>query len=140
MTFLYETDLKGLPIECPPADYQPMNTPAYRFIFEEIHNPDNFTPLFFKNPRRVNSMDDVHKCQALALSLFIEEAKARVRFQKFKQQMGNKVYKTIGSHLAVANITQKDGVNSTVNADGHFSNHPFVDCDYKIRFVNIGPI
>lgn len=135
MTFLYETDLNALPIECPSADYRPMNTTAYRFVFDEIDNPDNFKPMFFKNPRRANSMDDVQKCQAMALSLFENLEKAIVRFQKLKKQNGNTIYRTIGSHIAFANITEDDGVNSNVNAEGHFSHHPAVEGSYKDRFI-----
>ncbi|QDK78780.1 hypothetical protein EXU85_09245 [Spirosoma sp. KCTC 42546] len=73
----------------------------------------------------------------MALSMFNSLESAKKRFNSLKKQLGNNAYKALGTQIAFENITEKDGVNSAIDGNGHFSHHPVEGCNHESRFIII---
>jgi hypothetical protein len=139
MDFKFAEDFKKLTIQCPPSHYKPQNRRAYRWVFDDITDPENFKPLYYKDPIRALKFTDEAKCQSLALSFFVSEEQAKERFFELKETIRN-AYKQLGTKVAESNINEQDGVNSEPDKRGHFSHHPVVGHEYDQRFVIISKL
>jgi len=139
MNFKYQRDyINLLPEICPPENYVPFNNEvAYRWVFDEITNPENFVPQYHKNPKRFNNWSDKEKCKAMALSMFNTLENATNRFNAIKLVTGDKVYKTLGCNIAKGQIITSDGVNSEIDEKGHFNHHSSIETDYLNKFIII---
>lgn len=124
MKFKYAPDHDKLETTCPPKKFKKKNIEAYRWVFDDIENPNNFIPVLFMNPKRFIKKGDIEKCQAMSLSMFDSLENSKKRFNFLKGTIGDKIYKSIGTHIARGNLTTKHGVNSKTDRRGHFSHHP----------------
>lgn len=140
MDFQFAEDFKKLTIQCPPSHYKPQNKRVYRWVFDEITDERNFQPVYYRDPKRSLKFSDKDKCKSLALSFFASEAQAKGRFNEFKDTNGAKVYKTLGTAVAEANIDEQDGVNSEPDRTGHFSHHLISGHEYEARFIIISKL
>jgi hypothetical protein len=139
MDFQFAEDFKKLTVQCPPSHYKPHNRIAYRWVFDDINDPENFKPVYYKDPIRALKFSDEIKCQSLALSLFASEEQAKDRFSELKETIQN-AYKQLGTMVAESTINEKDGVNSDIDRRGHFSHHPVSEHQYEKRFVIISKL
>jgi hypothetical protein len=138
MEFQYTDEFKKLASQCPPAMYSTKNIVIFRWVFEDIKDARNFLPLPYRNPKRFLNLDDVTKCQSFSLSLYDTEHNAKQQFTKLRNKIGINIYKTIGTNIAKAEITEKDGVSDEPNATtGHISHHFAVGFDYEDTFTII---
>ncbi len=127
MQYQYQKEHQNI-LNCPPANYQPLDKVAYRWVFvgNEIRN---FQSQFEKNPKRFNDLSDLEKCEGTALSLFDTAIQAKDRFDFLKNKgtrpMGNKACQNLGTHIAEIQITVNDGVSEVPSdSKGHFNHHP----------------
>ena len=84
MEFYYEEHHKKLSIECPPKSYKQEETDAYRWVFDDIENKDNFISQYEKNPKRYNSKSDLGSCNGMSLSMYKDIESAIDSFYHFK--------------------------------------------------------
>ena len=111
---------------CPPSDYLPKNVEvAFRWVYDNINNANNFLTQYEKEPSRFNEKSDALKCAALGLSFFDSLENAKNRFNNLKIQMGGKIYDTLGKHIAKGSIQSSDGVSGLCNNIGHFTHHSY---------------
>ena len=121
--------------DCPPSHYSVKEIlTAYRWVFEEIKDKRNFTSQYHKKPSRFLSQKDAVKCQALALSMFDNIEAASARFQALKRYIGDNIYKTLGTKIAVGKVKITDGVCSNTVQSRHFSVHPSATADFNNSF------
>lgn len=121
-------------LDCPPSDYTPKNYDAFRFVFENIVHENNFKPLFHLNPPRIENAQAEIKCKSLAISLYNTLENAKSSFEKLISRRPEKIYKTIGIHLAFSKLKEEDGICDTPNKEGHISHHFVKNFDYQKRF------
>ena len=143
MDFKYQEDMNSLSnFQCPPADYKPLEIDAYRWVFDDIKNPKNFTPQYKSQPRRFNDSNykEEDKCSFMSLSMFINQDSAKKRFEFLFQQKGKKAYKLFGTKIAYKKLTTQDGVNEKPNNIGHFNHHPYINVDYENQFIIVGDL
>ena len=120
---------------CPPKNYQAKQmTEVFRWVFEDINDERNFESQYHKNPKRFQLKSDKEKCQALALSMFYNKNGAKERFSELFDDMGSKIYQTIGNRIAKGIINEEDGVNGNIERLGHFNHHPALKTDYSKIF------
>ncbi|MGH1363895.1 MAG: hypothetical protein ACRBF0_10085 [Calditrichia bacterium] len=106
---------------CPPTNYSPQATDAYRFVYKS--NPErSYIPVAKGNPKRINDRSDMKKCQAWGLSFFNTEENAIAKFEDLKRRNKN-IAKTIGDSIALVKLEESDGVCSPVGEKGHFTLH-----------------
>lgn len=113
---------------------------AYRWVFNDIHHLDNFTPQYYRNPKRFLTWGDVEKCKALSLSLFVSVETAQTRFEALREALGAKVYRTLGSQIASGRLTEDDGVHGDLDEKGHFSFHPATESCFEDSFSIIAAL
>jgi hypothetical protein len=145
MTLEYQEDIDKINKEdnfsdCPPADYTSKNYDAFRFVFENIEHESNFKPLYHLNPPRIENAEAVIKCKSLAISLYTTLKSAKSMFEILTARRPEKMYKTIGTHLAFSELKEEDGICDIPNKDGHISHHFAKDFDYKNRFKIISKL
>jgi hypothetical protein len=128
--FKYQTYFEELKILCPPSNYIAQNKEAFRWMYENISDADNFKPAYFKNPKRFNEKSDEEQCMAMGLSFFDTLYAAERRFLQLKKRLGEEAYKVLGSQIAKGQIQEEDGVNSSVDVNGHFRHHPSINFKY----------
>lgn len=141
MKYHYEKHHKILSVECPPKDYQPENTLAYRWVFDDIKDQRNFISQYEKKPPRFNAKSDFKRCEAMSLSMYkdLESAIGSFYFFKEEQQMNEKVFRILGTKIAKAALEESDGVNETSKdgatiTKGHFNHHPAEKHNYSEKF------
>ncbi len=137
--FRYWELMEPLSVPCPPDDFEPRETIAYRWVFEEMEEAENFLPEYLKHPKRFKLKDDPVKCQALGLSLFDDETSAFAQFEKLKRRMEERVW-NLGTNLAKGTIKKDFGVACLPNEKGHFTLHPFEGIVLKDHFQIIAPL
>lgn len=136
MEFKYQTDYDELSIACPPTDHTARNIePVYRWVFSSIEEEGNFTPQFFKNPKRFLNESDSTKCKSLGLSLFVNLDDSIERFNELKEYIGIKIYSALGTRIAEGKLNDTDGVNGEIERLGHFTHHSATPADYAKNFV-----
>lgn len=135
MKFKFQEDYNKLAEQCPPKNYQPKQiNEVFRWVFEDIEDERNFESQYHKNPKRFQLKSDYEKCQALALSMFDNKNGAKERFSELLDDMGSKIYKTIGNRISKGVITVESGVNGKIERLGHFNHHPALQTDYTQIF------
>jgi hypothetical protein len=97
--FKYQTYFEELNTLCPPSNYTPQNRDAFRWIFDDMGDENNFKPVFLKNPKRFNEKSDAEQCMAMGLSFFDSLETAENRFIKLKKRLGEEAYKVLGSQI-----------------------------------------
>ncbi len=137
--FRYREQMTRLSVPCPPGDFEPRETIAFRWVFEDMADERNFLPQFFKNPNRFNKMEENTKCQALGLSLFDSAANARSQFFKIQKYMRNDAG-NMGSNLARGTIQPDFGLTGLTNEKGHFTFHPYDSVELKEHFEIISSL
>ncbi|MBL7796960.1 MAG: hypothetical protein JNJ90_10690 [Saprospiraceae bacterium] len=133
----HQSDFDQLSIECPPSTCQPDSLVAFRWVFEDMQDNRNFTPVFFLNPNRFLTKNDDEKCRAMGLSMFTTSEYATTRFEFLLRVIGNAAYERFGTHVANCRLLELDGVNSKPDGNGHFTNYPVENHEYPLRFVVI---
>lgn len=135
MKFRSQEEYSRLMEPCPPSDFLPMDLrPVFRWTYATIDDPRNFTPQFYKNPKRFLSKSDAEKCKSMGLSLFHHLKGAKERFHELKNQIGENVYSTLGSKIAEGFLTNECGVNGKEERLGHFTHHPSMYGAYEKQF------
>ena len=138
MKFKYAIEHKILSETCPPEEYEPKDLEAYRWVFDEIEISNNFTPQYFKNPKRFITMDDALKCKSMALSMWNSKEASLKRFNFLRDNLlGKRAYKVLGTKLAFGNLNEELGVSSDIEENRHFSHHPEENSDYSKVFTII---
>ncbi|MCC5944192.1 MAG: hypothetical protein JJT94_04605 [Bernardetiaceae bacterium] len=145
MDFKYKEHHKRLEVECPPKNYKSFRINAYRWVFE-AGDERNFQTQYekfmkrfpnpSKPPKRYNDISDLKKrgkkmCEDMAYSMYITAEEAEHSFIFLSERFPKAEF---GKHIAFAEITEKDGVNSEIDNNGHFNHHPFEPVDYENRF------
>jgi hypothetical protein len=135
--FKYQTYFEKLSTPCPPTEFTAQNRKAFRWIFDEIDDSDNFKPVYFKNPKRFNDKSDEEICMAIGLSFFESLATAEKRFYQLKKRLGGEAFKILGSQITEGFLNEEDGVSGKTDANGHSTHHPSVNFSYSdsITFV-----
>ena len=134
MNYKHQDELDAIEEMCPPSDFTNKDIEAFRWVFDEIENPENFKPLAKKNPARVLSMDDKSRCIAYSLSMFNSKQAAQSRFQFLLRTMNDKAYKLLGTKIAKGNIVEINGVSSNSDENGHFSHFQYESVDLTTIF------
>jgi hypothetical protein len=139
MEFYYEEHHKKLSVECPPKSYRQEDTDAYRWVYDDIDNDQNFISQYEKKPKRFNAKSDWKRCEAMSLSMYKDIDNATDRFYYFKELMNEKVFGILGTKIAHALLTKTDGVNERGKygeeiIKGHFNHHPSKGHDYPKKF------
>lgn len=118
MNMKYHNELQEIP-SCPPPSCQARKMTAYRYVFSPV-DVDGFIPQGMKSPGRISaSNDNQFKCSLMGLSMFVSQHDAEARFRYLKGKYKN-LKKTLGSHLAVGQLTPSMGVASVACSSGHF--------------------
>ena len=135
MQLKYEAIIYALE-NCPPTHYASREFIAYRFVFENLANRNNFLPVLQVNPRRSIAPQfagDQAKCLGYALSLFDSLAHAQKRYRQISQYNKN-FHKTVGTYIAAGQIGLTDGVVSPVDEHGHITLHEFEQTKLASKF------
>ena len=138
ITFKYDEYLSKYP-NCPDVNCQTVNTLAYRWLHEGIHE-DNFKPALLINPNRTFETDALN-CMAYSLSMFDSEEGAYEKYKKLVERKNNLKNK-LGTLIGEIELAEEDGLASLpeINNFGHFSffeNKKIDLSDKIIRFVQI---
>ncbi len=128
--FKYQTYFEELKTLCPPSNYTAQNKNAFRWIFDDVNDENNFKPVFFKNPKRFNEKSDEAQCMAMGLSFFDSLETAERRFLHLKKRLGEEVSKVLGSQITQGQIQEEDGVSNASDINGHFTHHPSIYFKY----------
>jgi len=129
----YSEELEGLYEICPPENYQSKNITAFRWVYDDINDDENFKPLAKRNPQRLLSLEDKMKCKSYSLSMFNSKDTAVKRFEFFKRKLKKKANK-LGTNIAEGNILEEHGVNSEIEGNGHFSHFMHNNSNYASIF------
>jgi hypothetical protein len=133
MPFKYQADLP--PTNCPPANYQPTNREAYRFVHEDVNHPNNFLPVFkIKPARKLSTTDDSQVCKGYGLSMFDTLENASNRYNSLTADNPN-IWRSIGTHIAKGQLTERCGVCGSVDSRGHFTFHEYEGIDLVNKFA-----
>ena len=132
--FKHQSEMDRLSTACPPADSRPKTQAAFRWVFEEIEERQNFLPHFFRYPRLANSFNDGQKCLAIGLSMFesVEKARSQLRLRIGVLAGQGRAVKENG--IAECLLLEADGVSGTADVNGHFTFHPFENSTFETRF------
>ncbi len=134
MIFEYQNEYDKLD-DCPPKNYDAKDiTKVFRWVFEDINDERNFKTQYHKNPKRFQVKSDLEVCKSLALSMFEDKKGAQERFEELCEDLGDKAYQILGSHLAQGKITATCGVNSKTERLSHFNHHPTSGIPSKSTF------
>lgn len=124
---------------CPPETYKSIDSNAYRYVFEDIRNENNFKPVYLISPLRINSTDDMRlKCLGFGLSLIAELDGAKKNYQKISKSNKN-FYKIVGNKVAEIKLISSDGVGSEkeANSNTHFTFHEYLTANLIDNIVDI---
>ena len=138
--FKYQTYFDDYKLtECPPKTYHPINSDAYRYIFEDLSNENNFKPVYLITPQRLNDEKDLERqCQGFGLSLYFELEGAENQYAALLKRNKN-FHKIVGNKIALIKLTMTDGVASESNNHGnsHFTFHEYISVDLVNKIVEI---
>lgn len=124
---------------CPCEDAISKEILAFRFVFENMDNLDNFIPQSIKaiqqdkKPRRFPKTP-VFLCDGFGLSMYISKESAKTAWGHLPiQARNNLAYKQIAKGL----IEKNDGVITPIQTNGHFDLHEFQHTDLAKKFTII---
>ena len=109
--FKYQEIMDSLAVDCPSDEFFQKETIAYRWVFDDMEDEQNFLPQYFKNPPRFQKSPPEIVCQAVGLSFFSTEENANQRFQVLTRRMAEKVKYKIGKNIAEG-ILKKEEIQS----------------------------
>lgn len=133
--FKYQEKMSNLETQCPPEKCQERETIAYRWVFEQIEDKNNFLPQYLKKPDRFTFKKDKQKCIALGLSFFDTEENAKKRFNQLAGVMGERGYEELGKNIAVGVLKPEHGVCSKPDQrNGHFTFFDYENIELKEHF------
>jgi len=135
MRFKYRKEIASIP-DCPPDHYENRILIVYRFVFEDISDERNFSPVLILKPKRIHARmfrRDEAKCQGYGLSLFNTLENAQRKYLKLIKNRP-KLAKKLGTHIAQGLIEESDGVVSPINREGHLTLHESEQADLKRKF------
>jgi hypothetical protein len=122
---------EGLDGKCPPKGCVENEIPTYRWVFDDMEHPHNFTPRSLMPVPRVNSKDDLKKCSGFGLSMYDTLKNAITAFESFPKNTRIKLgYKNVAS----GKVIKSDGVTTEISESGHFDLHEYEKVDLKIKF------
>lgn len=113
-------------------DYIEKDIEAYRWVFQDINNANNFIPLA-KDPQNNSAR---RKCGGWALSFHETENASKESWEYLTDDKPNK-YKKIGTHIAKGNIFKSDGKCSDADSHLHFNLIEYKNVDLKNKFTII---
>ncbi len=143
MGYKYKTEIEKLKlIGCPPENYKPQNLQAFRFVYSDINHPNNFLPVGKISPERTNDFDTENQCKSYGLSMFVDKSKAQLRFISLLKRTKGRYATTVGSSIAIINLSENDGKCSDWRDDfySHFTFHEFDKTDLKNKVESIFPL
>lgn len=104
---------------CPPKVLTPRTGAAFRFVFSDIGNPNNFLPPAVIKPGRFATAAAHKCCSGYALSMY--ETKAQILRSAKEAQKSNPLFlKRIGDHVAELRLEDGDGLCGAASRTGHF--------------------
>ena len=56
------------------------------------------------------------------------------RFNELKEDLGENIYQTLGTKIAIGKISLTDGVNGKIERLGHFNHHPSTTTNFNNTF------
>jgi hypothetical protein len=128
----YQDNVRALP-NCPPDGCRRGRRTCFRFVFDDVSDPNNFVPVLKRNPKRALKMSDLQRCSGWALSFFITLAQAVLVYEKLQAQ-GVPVKRALGTQIARGSLGTADGLMTDPDDDGHFDLHEVVGLDLIGRF------
>lgn len=117
--------------DCDRRNFTEKEVKGYRWVFNDINNSKNFKPPI----KRTNHPNN--KCSVWALSFFDTAKNANKRMKELCKHKKN-LYKRIGTHVAVGDLNEKDGIANEPNDSGHFSLFEYEGVELKNKFTIIG--
>jgi hypothetical protein len=137
MDFKYQGDYDTLKESCPPFHYKSEDIDeVFRWVFDNILNPENFKSAYHKKPKRFLDKNDAEKCGAMALSMFDNSSGAKEKYRILLEKTPT-LGKTLGTHLAKGSLSIANGVNGEREDYGHFNHHASAIENYCETFVVI---
>ncbi len=124
--------------DCPPSVAFAADGEAYRWVMNPM-SEECFFPAARKNPKRVLGKQEKEKCSLYALSMFNTLENARSRFLALEASVRN-IRKTLGTHIARAELCSDDGIRTHPNSTGHFDFFETDGSDVKSKFRIVGEI
>lgn len=114
----------------------PRARPAFHIIYLPLDDmKKNFVPAKKKNPRRKLRPED--ECRACGLSVYDTEAQARAAHHYLQHGHPNAPI-TVGTHLAVAELTPGHGETGPSDEYGHFTFFEYVGTNAPNDFYLVG--
>lgn len=132
MNYYHENDLFQL-TNCPPTDYQPLETECYRWVFSEITHEKNFQSQAHKNPKALNDKTDFDKCEYFALSFHTSYELSKKHYNLLKKRYKN-FAKNSGTHLAKGQLDNNDGIGGDLDDLTHFNFHFIKENNFCNKF------
>ena len=112
--------------------------PAFHFVCLPVEDLEkNFVPARRKSPRRKLRPED--ECRACGISVYDSEAQARATFHYLQHGHPNAPIK-VGTHLAVAQLTEQHGESVVSDDNGHFTFFEYADADASSAFRLFGEL
>lgn len=118
---------------CPPTEAKAIRSKLYRFVHDPMITAD-FLPVALLPTRPRNDPAGGAGCSEYGLSLFVSAEKAERRYRALISGRPNLV-KRLGTHLAVGEIVETDGVVTPESRDGHVCLHEYEGVDLLGRFT-----
>lgn len=138
VNFKYKVEMETLSMEnitCPPESLEdPVGLIAFRYIFEDIHHPNNHKPAGVVNPSRLISEVDRKKCSLFGLSCFKNKDSAKSFYIAICKNF-SKLPEKVGSHLSEGILDSNDGLITPEDANTHFDLFEFIGCDLSKKFI-----
>src|SRR5688500_2395115 len=118
MRFKYHKEIAQF--ECDLLAYQQCEAKtAFRWVFEEIHDPRNFEPKF-----KLDQSFQRNTCIGWALSFFNTQENAKKRLLHITKDKEH-LFKKLGTHIANGLLEKVDGVSNDPEKFGHFSHFEY---------------
>jgi hypothetical protein len=138
MEFYYKNEISGFTPKCPPEDYLAIDRESYRWVFDTMEHENNFKAQAEKNPKMLNSKDDVGKCASYALSFHRSLQESHDHFdylvKRFCAKDKDLAYTRFGTNVATGMLNSNDGVSGMVEDNGHFNFHHVKDHKFASNF------
>lgn len=116
---------------------EPVNKNAFRFVFEDLTDVRNFSPVYLNDEKRLindqKSGKDSYK--GWALSFYETQAQAKTSLLHLADGKPQ-IFKKLGTHIAVGVLVQADGLSERKSDEyGHFNHFEYEKTDFTPRFV-----
>jgi hypothetical protein len=101
---------------------------SFRWVFENINDARNFKPRFLLDETIPKT-----SCIGWALSFFETQEMAKKRLLGLTKNK-ELIFKKLGTHIAVGQLTKTDGISDNSNDLGHFSHFEYEDINLESKF------